>query len=150
MCAGVTHAIMMHLFLFTQDACLALCSLQGHSVHLRVFFFHVQQPTTCPPVVGAPTAICGVPASEEGMEREWEGDDCHIVGPRSLCGLWFLVCNTVAMTSKRAEGRLFVRENAPRSVQEECGCSRSLILEQDGNLDATNTKVHQFQYVKSL
>ena len=72
MCAGVTHAIMMHLFLFTQDACLALCSLQGHNVHSRVFFFHVQQPTTCPPVVGAPTAICGVPASKEGMEREWE------------------------------------------------------------------------------
>ena len=87
MCAGVTHAIMMHFFWFTQDACLALCSLQGHSVHLRVFFFHVQQQTTCPHVVGAPTAICGVPASEEGMEREWEGDDCHIVGPRSLCVL---------------------------------------------------------------
>ena len=82
-------------------------------MHSRVFFFHVQQPTTCPHVVGAPTAICGVPASKEGMEREWEGDDCHFVGPRSLCGLWFWCVNTVAMTSKRAEGRLFVRENAP-------------------------------------
>ena len=61
-----------------------------------------------------------------------------------------LVCNTVAMTSKRAEGRLFVRDNAPQSVQEESGYSRSLILEQDGNVNATNTKVKQFQYVKSL
>ena len=66
--------------------------------------------------------------------------------------MWFVVfflCNTVAITSKRAEGRFFVRKNAPCSVQEECGCTRSLILEQNGNADETNTKVQQFQYVKS-
>ena len=79
------------------------------------------------------------------MERERDGDDCHTVGPRSLCGLWFQ-CATKWQLRPNAQKDV---SSGARSSQEECGCKRSLILEQNGNVDETNTKVQQFQHVKS-
>ena len=90
MCAGVTHAIMMHLFLFTSRRLSRTVFSPGPQCAFACVLLPRSAANDLSTRGGCTDGSYVVlPASKEGMERESEGDDCHIVGPRSLCGLWF-------------------------------------------------------------